>query len=338
MVRSRKGRSRRRRTVLAPAGPDSLRTWAVKHIEWARTKNYAERTLENRTQHLLLFIDWAEARDVVRVHEVTKPILERYMRHLYHLRQKNGRPLAFVTQVGRMMPLRALFRWLAKQNVIVANPASDLDLPRRERRLPKVVLSALEVERVLAECDLAEPTGLRDRAMIEVLYSTAIRRAELVRLDLVDLDPDRGTLMIRQGKGKKDRVVPMGERALFWTERYLGEVRPSLLGSLEKNALFLTSFGERFNPYTVSALVRGYVLAARLGKDGSCHLFRHTAATLMLENGADVRFIQELLGHASLSTTQIYTQVSIWKLQEVHRATHPGARLQRAPEVPPDGS
>lgn len=330
-MKSRKGLSKRKRFVLTPGAPDSLRTWAVRHIAWARTKNYSERTLEGRLQNLTYFIHWAEVRDVVRAADVTRPILERYMRYLYHYRKPDGRPLSFSAQLGRVMPLRAFFRWLCKQNVILANPASDLDLPRQEKRIPKAVLTALEVERVLAMPDVRHPLGLRDRAMLEVLYSTAIRRAELVGLDLQDLDVDRGTLLIRQGKGKKDRMVPMGERAMAWTERYLSEVRPGLLVPLEKDALFLTSFGERFALLAVSNIVRDYVLRADLGKKGSCHLFRHTAATLMLENGADIRFIQELLGHSKLTTTQIYTQVSIRKLQEVHRATHPGAKLVRRP-------
>lgn len=329
MARSRKGRSKKQRVVLCPAGPDSLRTWAVRHIEWSRTRNYSDRTLETRTTQLLLFIDWAEARDVSRVFDVTKPILERYVRFLFYYRKRDGRPLSVASRTNRMMAIRALFRWLAKENVIDANPASDLDLPRREHRIPRDVLSVEEVERILAGPDTSGLRGLRDRALLEVLYATAIRRAELVGLDVGDVHHERSVLVIRQGKGKKDRVVPLGERALAWTERYLEEARPELMGPLEKDALFLTTFGERFALAALTNLVREYVHAAGVGKKGACHLFRHTAATLMLENGADIRSVQELLGHTSLNTTQIYTQVSIKRLQAVHRATHPGARLAR---------
>ncbi len=133
--------------------------------------------------------------------------------------------------------------------------------------------------------------------------------------------------MIRQGKGKKDRMIPIGARALNWVDRYQHQVRPDLVVGREiahLATLFLTHTGEPFTPNRLTQLVRRYVQAAELGKSGSCHLFRHTMATLMLENGADIRYIQAMLGHAELSTTQIYTQVSIRKLKQIHTATHPG--------------
>jgi len=179
---------------------------------------------------------------------------------------------------------------------------------------------------VLAQCDVSEPLGLRDRAMLEVLYSTGIRRAELSRLAVFDLDAERRTLMVQQGKGRKDRMVPIGERALVWVSRYLVEVRPLFAtGADEHRTLFLTTDGTAISPDRLTDLARGYVQASGVEKQGACHLFRHTMATLMLEGGADIRYIQAMLGHAELSTTQIYTQVSIRALQAVHEATHPGA-------------
>lgn len=133
--------------------------------------------------------------------------------------------------------------------------------------------------------------------------------------------------MIRQGKGKKDRMIPIGERAIGWIERYLADARPALAGAPDDGTLFPSHMGESFSPNRLTQLVRDYIDTAELGKTGSCHLLRHTCATLMHENGADIRFIQQLLGHAELSTTQIYTQVSIRKLKEIHAATHP-ARLE----------
>ncbi|MFP4055132.1 MAG: tyrosine-type recombinase/integrase, partial [Phycisphaerae bacterium] len=146
---------------------------------------------------------------------------------------------------------------------------------------------------------------------------------------------DRGTVMIRQGKGHKDRMVPIGARALAWIERYMHEVRPRLMVEPRETTLFLSHLGEPFTPNRLTQLVRDYIDAADIGKRGSCHLFRHTMATLMLENGADVRFIQAMLGHARLDTTQIYTQVSIRKLKEIHTATHP-AKMQRHQAPPPE--
>jgi integrase/recombinase XerD len=179
------------------------------------------------------------------------------------------------------------------------------------------------------QADTSDPLGIRDRAILETLYSTGMRRMELVNLALYDLDLDRGTLMVRQGKGKKDRMVPIGERAAVWIEKYRSDVRHQLVVEPDDGTLFLTAEGARFSLNGMTSLARNYVLAADTGKRGACHLFRHTMATQMLENGADIRFIQQMLGHAKLETTQIYTQVSIRKLQEIHRATHPTARHER---------
>jgi len=152
---------------------------------------------------------------------------------------------------------------------------------------------------------------------------------ELLNLSVYDLDTERGTLMVRQNKGKKDRMVPIGERAIAWLERYLGDARPRLVVPPDDGTLFLGATGEELSPNRLSQLVRGYVDVADLAKRGTCHLFRHTVATLTLENGANIRYIQEMLRHAELSTTQIYTQVSIRKLKQVHTLTHPGARRCR---------
>ncbi len=158
-----------------------------------------------------------------------------------------------------------------------------------------------------------------------MFYGTGIRRAELAHLNLRDLDADRRTLIVRQGKGRKDRMIPIGARALAWIDRYLAEARPRLAGEPDDGTLFLTVDGTPFSLDRLTQLVRDYVKASGVGKQGACHLFRHTMATLMLEGGADIRYIQAMLGHAELSTTQIYTQVSIRALQAVHTATFPGA-------------
>jgi integrase/recombinase XerD len=139
--------------------------------------------------------------------------------------------------------------------------------------------------------------------------------------------------MIRLGKGKKDRVIPIGERALAWIDKYLRESRPQLLTGFDEGTVFLTHMGEPFDRKQLTTLVRGYLIESKVGKMGGCHLFRHTVATLMLENGADIRVIQQMLGHVKLTTTELYTQVSINLLRQVYSATHPAAHLKR-PETP----
>ena len=175
--------------------------------------------------------------------------------------------------------------------------------------------------------------GLRDRAILETFYSTGVRRLELASLKLVDLDLQRATALIRLGKGKKDRFIPLGDRAAAWIAKYVAESRPQLVRGPDDQTVFLSHAHRPFSLDHLTTLVGHYVDAARIGKHGSCHLFRHTMATLMLEGGADIRFIQAMLGHADLRTTQIYTHVAIRQLQEVHRATHP-ANLEGGISVP----
>jgi integrase/recombinase XerD len=298
-------------------------------IEWMRFTNYSERTVEGRMLSLSYFAAFLIERGISRPVEVTRPVIERYQRHLYHARKKDGQPLSFRYQHTRLTPVRAFFKWLSRNRHILANPASEMDLPKIEKRLPRHVLTITESEKVLSGADPATANGLRDRAILETLYSTGIRRAELVSLKLYDIDAERGTLMVRQGKGKKDRMIPIGDRALAWIEKYQADVRPTLASAPDDGVLFLTAQGEAFTPNRLTQLARDYVAKADLGKSGACHLFRHTMATLMLENGADIRFIQQMLGHAELSTTEIYTQVSIRALKEVHARTHP-AKLERS--------
>jgi integrase/recombinase XerD len=320
----RKGQTRPKAAAPSSGDPDGLPSHMLRFSQWQRERAFSERTVENREASLRIFFAWCAERGLTRPQEITRPILERYQRHLYFYRKTDGEPLSSRSQHVRMAAIRALFKWLARQNHILYNPASDLDLPRMEKRLPRHVLNATEVEAVMALADLSTPLGIRDRAMLETFYSTGIRRMELINLHVHDIDAGRGVMMVRQGKGKKDRVIPIGERALAWIGKYLQEVRPAFACGADDGTLFLTTLGEAFVAGRMTQLVRGYVAAADLGKSGSCHLFRHTMATLMLEGGADIRFIQAMLGHAELSTTEIYTQVSIRMLKQVHAATHPG--------------
>ena len=190
---------------------------------------------------LRAFLQWAEARDLRNPAEITKPILESFQRWLHHYRQDNGKPLSIGTQRSRLGTLQRFFAHLCKTNRLPANPAADLDLPRKQRqRLPRG-LSREEIAVILAIPDITDPLGIRDRAMLETFYATAIRRSELVNLDVSDLDAQSHTLHIRHGKGDKDRVVPVGERALHWIEQYLEHTRPRLQMDATQPALFLLS-------------------------------------------------------------------------------------------------
>jgi len=331
-----RGQKKPRPVLSDTADPRGMTALVAQFVEYLGVRNYSERTVEQRRKCLKWFAEWCAERSLTRPAEVTRPVLERYQRWLYHYRKEDGRPLTFGSQFTRLVSVRMFFKWLARTNQVLSNPASELELPRLEQRLPRAVLTAREAEAVLNQPNLNEPLGVRDRAILETFYSTGMRRFELAALHLTDLDAERGTMLVRQGKGKKDRMIPIGERAVLWIEKYLREVRPGLAVAPDDGTLFLTKDGTPFVLARLSAIVKQCLDRAGSGKGGGCHLFRHTCATLMLEGGADIRFIQQLLGHVSLETTQIYAQVSIRQLKAIHTATHP-ARLARA-SVGADGS
>lgn len=318
-------RVRKHKPRPAPATP--MAALLEDHLQQLAVKGFSENTLQLRRLYIEMFLRWAAERGLAEPVEVTRPVLESYQRHLFHYRKKDGQPLSFGSQHSRLTALRAWFKWMTRQNYILHNPASELELPQLTKPLPDV-LNAAEAELVLQQPDMADPIGVRDRAMLETFYSTGMRRTELLKLKLYDLDRLSGIVTIREGKGKKDRVIPIGERAVAWVEKYLNEVRPSFVVEPDDGVIFLTAEGEPFSPNHLSALAGAYVEAAQTGKSGACHIFRHTMATLMLEGGADIRFIQQMLGHSRLETTQIYTHVSIRALKEIHSATHPAARLK----------
>ncbi len=200
-------------------------------------------------------------------------------------------------------------------------------MPKEERRLPAQILSERETTQVLDSLADGSVLGLRNRVMLEVLWSSGIRRMELRHLRQGDIDFERGAMAVRQGKGNKDRVVPIGERALHWLERYLVHGRPRLSEQHDSGYLFITQKGR---PLSLGQLTQIAAKAireqAQLDKPGACHLFRHSMATQMLDNGADIRHIQAMLGHEKLDTTQRYTRVAIGQLKKVHHQTHPAER------------
>ena len=313
----------RRQAAPDPSSGNPLHALQGRFLDWTLAVGLAEQTANIRRAALHRFILWCHDRGRSSAAEITREALEEYQLHLARCRKANGTPLALSTQVTRLNPVRAFCRWLAREGLVPGDVSAELQMPRLPRHLPRWVPSVQQIERILAQPDVSKPSGIRDRAMLEVLYSTALRRMELARLQVFDVDLDAGVVHVRGGKGGRDRVVPLGCRARMWLTRYLADVRPLLVASLREGALFVTDYGEPFGKNRLGDLVRRYIGKARLGAPGACHLFRHACATHMLENGADIRFIQSILGHADLSTTQIYTRVSIAKLKEVHAATHP---------------
>ncbi len=316
-----------------PVEHNNLYPYLARYLDISQIQGTSANTVKRRDSALRRFIEWCDDRGVDDPKTVTKPMLERYQRYLYHYRKTDGEPLSVGSQHVLLTPIKGWFKWLTQENYLLYNPASELIIPKKPKSLPRSVLTIEQVLQVLNQPNTNTPDGLRDRAILEVFYATGIRRSELATLSDYDIDTPRQALLVREGKYNKDRYLPLGERALYWVNRYRFEVRESLLCDYREERLFLTDYGEPFKGSYLGHLVKGYIERADINVTGSCHLFRHAMATHMLENGADIRFIQAMLGHADLSTTEIYTRVSIEKLQQIHAATHPakvdGANCQQ---------
>jgi integrase/recombinase XerD len=308
-----------------PSASNPIHADVRAYLDYWRTMGYRDAGVLLREKALRRFVAWADAHELRSAAQLTLPLLERYQRDLFLYRKADGTSLAMTSQQLLLVPLKGFFKWLARSRRIEGNPAAELTLPRKPVRLPARVLTIAEVDRLIRQADTATPWGVRDRAILEVLYTTGMRRAELAALAVFDWNRTRCAIAIRQGKGGRDRVVPVGCRATIWLGRYLDTVRDGLVRGLDDGTLFLTDYAGRFEKNRLGDMVRRYLDWAGIGMPGACHLLRHACATHMLENGADIRYIQALLGHADLRSTQIYTQVSIVKLREVHAATHPAS-------------
>jgi integrase/recombinase XerD len=220
-----------------------------------------------------------------------------------------------------LVTVRSLFKYLLLDGHLKRDPSANLESPKSWQSLPKFLISE-EVEKLLASPDVSTITGVRDKAMLEVLYATGVRVSELVMLKLSDVNADLG-ILITLGKGSKERTVPMGQSAVRWVRRYLS-VRPKLLGGKQSPLLFLTPKGHQISRQAFWKLIVNYGENAGIGHI-TPHLLRHSFATHLLENGADLRSVQMMLGHSDISTTQIYTHITNERLREIYRKFHPRA-------------
>ncbi len=301
--------------------------YVLRYNESLGIRNYSQVTVQRRDSDLRRFIAWCDERSLDHPNQITKIILDAYQKHLYYYRQENGNPLTPTTRNHYISSIKMFFKWLAQENYLPYNPASEVIAPRATASRLPLVLTPGQVENILQQPALDTAYGVRDRAVLEVFYATGIRRLELCRLELQDVVLAQQLLYVRRGKNGKDRLLPLGERATHWLARYINNARPQLMVDIREETLFLNDYGERFADSKLGDRVKRFMANAGIVAEGSCHLLRHAMATHMLENGAELRYIQAMLGHADLKSTQIYTHVSIHKLQAIHAATHP-AKLE----------
>jgi integrase/recombinase XerD len=253
-------------------------------------------------------------------------IMGDYQTYVYeYVSKKTGQRLKTQTQTHALSYVQSLFRFLRQTKRIVSDPATVLRLPRNPQTIPSDILTTDEVRRLLAQPGLGTPTGFRDRCILELFWCTGMRINELLCLAVEDIDFAQGFCNIRHGKGGKQRVVPVGYIALAWLREYLAQVRPLLVDPHGPtiNELFLSRWGKHMDKSGLFYKLQIYQKRAGIKKHLTSHSFRHTLATQMLNSGADLRHIQELLGHENLTTTQRYLHVAKGDLKRVHAHTHP---------------
>lgn len=296
------------------------------YLEDSMALGESNATLKSKRLLLARFIQWAAAQGVHVIQDLDMLVLEEYRRYLNRYRKRDGQPLDISTQYARLIAVTKFIKTMDYYDVIDGSFAKKFRLPRIPRRLPKNIPSVDDIERVLDQALIMGSFGLRDRAIIEVFYATGIRRIELVNINICDIDFERQILTVREGKNKNDRNVPIAKRALEWVDRYLKEMRPRFATLASGDALFLTQAGHRMKPHKVTDMVTKCVNRSGIDKKGACHLLRHATATEMLRHGADIRQVQEMLGHSDISSTQIYAHVTIKDLNRVYYETHPAAK------------
>jgi integrase/recombinase XerD len=261
------------------------------------------------------FAHWLQTSRNKILEDALQMDVEAYLAHCFAQHAKPRSAARYLSTLKRF------YRWLARENKIPVDPTLKLESPKLPRPLPKS-LSELDVEHLLNITDLHTPHGLRDKAMLETLYATGLRVSELVGLKLLNLNLHAGVVRVT-GKGNKDRLVPMGEEAMRWLERYLKQARPELLHRQVSDAVFVTQFGKGMSRQAFWYLIKRRAKTAGLSQPLSPHTLRHAFATHLLNHGADLRVVQMLLGHADISTTQIYTHVARERLKQLHAQHHP---------------
>jgi site-specific recombinase XerD len=297
-------------------------------LEWMEAVNYSPKTRVNYARDVRLFLEWVAGEiEIQSVAEVTSAHIQQYQLALF---QQEGRavdgeakPLSLGAQANKLAAVRKFFQWLLAEGMLAHNPSAALEFPKRGRQLPRNVLTPEEARRLIEATPIKKPRDIRDRALIEVLYATGIRRAELIALTIYDLDLLAAALKIR-GKGDSTRIVPLTQSAMAALKLYLDEARPVYAKHATQVSLFVSSrSGGPLDDDDIVRIVQKVAKRAGIAKHITPHTLRHSIATHLLQGLADIRQIQKLLGHRRLTSTEIYTHVEISDLQEVIARCHP---------------
>ena len=303
---------------------DSLGATVHTYLEYLRVeRQLSAHTLSNYQRHLQALIEWLQARQIQQWSELNVPLVRQWALTLRKHKETSPRTIS-----TKMSALRSFADWLVVRGILAANPARGVALPKLGRPLPKN-LDVDQVHQLLNITDESDPLAVRDRAMMELFYSTGMRLSELVALNVNDLDMDSRLVRVI-GKGNKERILPIGRLALEWLLKWLA-VRTTFLLEGE-TALFLSSRKRRITARMVELRLEQWGQKQTLNSHVHPHKLRHSFATHMLESSGDLRAVQELLGHANLATTQVYTHLDFQHLANVYDQAHPRSRRKREPE------
>lgn len=297
------------------------------YLRHLRTAGRSYYTIRASKYALRDFAKYLEEENAAGLEDLTSEVTEGFRQDLAFRLTAKGTLLTLQTQSQILSAVRGFTRFLKEGDHIFRDPGAKIRMPKQPKSLPKVILSTDEVRRLLSAPDMRTDRGVRNRVIIEILYDTAIRRSELSSIRLGDPDLETGYIHIR-GKGDRERVVPLSPRVCGLVRDYILMVRPSFVRGEDEGWLVMNRWGKRMNPNGVWAVVKRCVTLAGISRTVSTHTLRHTCATHMLRNGAPVRHVQELLGHESLTSTQVYTRVTINDLREIHAKYHPGEMME----------
>lgn len=300
-----------------------LATFKTEYLRWLKVRNLSAYTIKGADFMLTKFFDYLESRDIAAADRITAQVMYDYQIELYQSLDRKGRPYGISYQNQLLSAARQFVKFLYQRDYITGDPGRDLVYAKEPKRLPAGVLTVAEARKIITAPNSKSVLGYRDRTILEVLYSSGIRKRELNNLKVADVDYHDGFLRIDQGKGRKDRIVPIGKICCRYLENYIKSVRGELIKDPYNHHLFLSVRGNRLSKNLVWELVKKYAQKAKIKKNVYPHTFRHTCATAMLKNKADLNSIRKLLGHESLNTTCVYTHLSISDLKAVHQRCHP---------------
>jgi len=280
-------------------------------------RKLSDNTVESYCRDIKQYIEYIESKNIQSLKNTNKTTVITYLLYL----QKNGRATSTISR--SLASIRAFYQYLTAERIIERDPTVDLESPKVEKKLP-TILSGKEVELLLDQPDLSSAKGTRDKSMLELLYATGIRVSELVALDCGDINLELGYLKCSKNNDR-ERIIPVGTIALEILGKYIRDVRPGLLRGKSETALYVNYKGERLTRQGFWKIIKGYKNKAKINKDITPHTLRHSFAAHLIENGADLKSVQEMLGHSDISTTQVYTQVTKNRIKEVYNKAHPRA-------------